>query len=124
MKNNVPCLMYHSVGIVNPKWHWNYLTCPYQVFENQLSILKKLSYRTVSLTELYNYMMHGKKLPKKSIVITFDDGYLDNWVFAYPLLKKYEFCATVFVNPDFVEKRNIVRKRLDQVDDISDLHIC
>ncbi|MPM18911.1 hypothetical protein SDC9_65329 [bioreactor metagenome] len=123
MKNDVPCLMYHSVGVVNPKWHWNYLTCPYEVFENQLSILKKLSYTTVSLNELYNYMMYGIKLPKRSIVITFDDGYLDNWVFAYPILKKYGFCATVFVNPDFVEKSDCVRKRLDQVNYITELQI-
>jgi len=48
-------------------------------------------------------------------VLTFDDGYLDNWVFAYPLLKKYGFKGTIFVNPEFVAPRNIVRKNLDDV---------
>ena len=39
----------------------------------------------------------------KDIVLTFDDGYLDNWVFAYPLLEKYNLRGTIFVNPEFVD---------------------
>lgn len=115
MTASIPVLMYHSVGIVNEEWQWNYLTCPHEIFENHLIVLKKHNYKTVTLNELYDYMMHDVALPLKSVIITFDDGYLDNWIFAYPLLKKHGMCGTVFVNPDFVDNRNIVRKRSDQL---------
>jgi len=54
-------------------------------------------------------------LPKNPVALTFDDGYVDNWVFAYPLLKKYGFKATIFVSPEFVDPRNVIRKNLENV---------
>ena len=110
--------MYHSVGIVNNDWQWSYLTCPFQVFESQLRLLKKCNYNTLTLKELYRYVIFGEEVPKNSVVITFDDGYLDNWIYAFPLLKKYQMCGTVFVNPEFVVKDCVVRKRFDQVDNV------
>jgi peptidoglycan/xylan/chitin deacetylase (PgdA/CDA1 family) len=109
----VPVLMYHSVGIPNKNWQWNYLTIHYKIFENQLHWMNKKGYHSISLQQLYEYMKEGSKLPKNPIVLTFDDGYLDNWVFAYPLLKKYNFKATVYVNPEFVDPRDILRKNLE-----------
>lgn len=101
----VPVIMLHSVGIPNKKWNSNYLTCPYTTFENQLIWLKNHNYQTISLEQLYSYMSHGTKIPRKSVILTFDDGYVDNWIFAYPLLKKYNMNATVYVNPEFTESR-------------------
>ncbi|MFX0198613.1 MAG: polysaccharide deacetylase family protein [Candidatus Hodarchaeota archaeon] len=60
-------------------------------------------------------MKEAANLPKNSFVLTFDDGYLDNWVFAYPLLKKYGFKGTIYVNPEFTDPRNIIRKNLEDV---------
>jgi len=109
----VPVIRYHSVGIPNRNWQWNYLTVPYNVFENQLKWMKKKEFHTVSLQQLYNYMNERANLPKNSVVLTFDDGYLDNWVFAYPLLKKYGFNGTIYINPEFVDPRDIIRKNLE-----------
>lgn len=106
MSNNgydVPVLMYHSIGVPNKDWDWNYLTCPYDLFEKQLKAIRSLGYQTISLKQLHGYMANGEQIPDKAIAITFDDGYLDVWVYAYPLLKKYEMCASVFINPDFVD---------------------
>ena len=114
-KTGVPVIMYHSIGIPNNNWQWRHLTIPYEIFENQLKWLKKKRFHTITLQELYDYMNEGKKIPKKSIVLTFDDGYLDNWVFAYPLLKKYSFNATLYVSPEFADPRNIIRKNLEDV---------
>jgi peptidoglycan/xylan/chitin deacetylase (PgdA/CDA1 family) len=47
------------------------------------------------------------------VVLTFDDGYLDNWVFAYPVLKKYGLKATIFINPEFVNPSCKKRKNLE-----------
>ena len=112
---SVPVIMYHSIGIPNKNWQWNYLTCPHEVFENQLKAMKKKGFHTISLQQLYDYMNKGIDLPKNPVVLTFDDGYLDNWIFAYPLLKKYEFKGTIYVSPEFVDSRNIIRKNLEDV---------
>lgn len=104
-KGPVPVIMYHSVGIPNKKWNFNYLTCPFNVFESQLKWIKNRGFNTISLYELYEYMSKGISLPNNPVVLTFDDGYGDNWVFAYPLLKKYGMKATIYVNPEFTEFR-------------------
>lgn len=109
----VPSIMYHSVGIPNDNWHWKYLTCPYEVFESQLKWLKLTGYTTLVFQDVYDYVMNDKPVPKKSVFLTFDDGYLDNYIYVYPLLKKYGMKGTIFVNPDFVEKSNGLRKTLD-----------
>lgn len=101
----VPVIMYHSIGVPNKNWIWNYLTCPFEAFEQQLIAIKEKGLTTISLNQLHDYMVKSKPIPSKSIVLTFDDGYADIWVFAYPLLKKYDMCGTVFINPEFVDKR-------------------
>jgi len=111
----VPVFMYHSVGIPNPNWVWKFLTIPHQIFEDHLRTLKRKGFNTIDLTELYDYVKEGKTIPFNSIVLTFDDGYLDNWVYAYPLLKKYGFKGTIYVNPEFVDPTEEYRPNLEDV---------
>jgi len=110
---SVPVVMYHSVGIPNEDWRWGFLTCPYTTFESHLQWMKKKGFHSISLQQLYEYMSKAASLPRNSVVLTFDDGYLDNWVFAYPLLKKYGFKGTIYVNLEFVDVRDIQRKNLE-----------
>jgi hypothetical protein len=111
----VPVIMYHSIGIPNKNWQWSYLTCPYEIFESHLRWMKKKGFHTISLQHLYDYMKEGAALPMNSIVLTFDDGYVDNWIFAYPLLRKYGFGGAIYINPEFTDPRNITRKNLEDV---------
>ena len=111
----VPVIMYHTIGQPNREWRYSHLTCPYNLFESQLKWLKNKQFHSISLKQLYEYMNEGIKIPDNSVVLTFDDGYLDNWVFAYPLLKKYGYTGTIYINPDFVEPRNLCRKTLKDV---------
>jgi len=111
----IPVVMYHSVGKIIENWAWSFLTVPTHIFENHLKWLKKSGYRTTNLNGLYEYVLNEKILPAKTVVLTFDDGYVDNWTFAAPLLKKYGFTATVVVNPEFVDPRDIVRPTLKDV---------
>ncbi len=111
----VPIVMYHSIGIVNKNWIWSFLTCPWELFEQHLICLKKYKMHTITLQQLYEYRKNNTEIFSNHVVLTFDDGYLDSWVFAYPLLKKYGFKGTIFVNPEFVDSRDIVRKNLDDV---------
>ena len=112
---NVPVIMYHSVGYPNKNWVWSNLTCPVDVFEKQMRSLFKNRFKTIGLQELYDYMSYGKTLPSKAIVLTFDDGYLDNWVYVYPLLKKYGLRGTIYVNPEFVDPTVEYRPNLEDV---------
>jgi len=117
----VPVLMYHTVGVPDPRWHDQYLTCPHEVFEDQMRWLRRHGFVTVTLGDLYRYVFEERDLPRRSVVLTFDDGYADNWIFACPIMRKYGFTGTVFVNPEFADPRDIVRKRIDQIDDPSTL---
>lgn len=87
----VPVLMYHHVrpgaGMI--------ATTP-EHFEDQLKWLKKNRYTTLTTAQFARHM-RGEGVPRKSVLLTFDDGYLDNWVYAYPLLKKYGFKAAIFL---------------------------
>ena len=90
---DVPIIMYHNVtedgeGDMN--------ITPGQL-ESHLKRLADEGYTTVTFDDLYNYVHFGMDLPEKPVVITFDDGYLSNYEYAYPLLEKYGMKATIFV---------------------------
>lgn len=89
----VPVIMYHSVKYEKD----NPVRIPKENFESQMKYLKDNGYTTLSLDELYDFFEKNVPVPKKSVVLTFDDGYKDNYENAYPILKKYGFKATIFV---------------------------
>jgi peptidoglycan/xylan/chitin deacetylase (PgdA/CDA1 family) len=71
-------------------------------FEQQMAYLKTHGFRVITLTELLGFLRYRHGLPDQSIVITFDDGYRSFYEIAYPILKKFDFKATLFVYTDFV----------------------
>lgn len=66
-------------------------------FKKQLEYLKKHSYKTLTLEELRKWKNNEIELPYKSVLITFDDGFLSNYHYAFELLKQYNMNATVFL---------------------------
>ena len=94
--------MFHSIGLENHYWVWSHISEPYAFFEKKLQLIAK-KYHTIFWADLYAYMKGEMDLPENAICLTFDDGYLDNWCYLYPLLKKYQIKATIFVNPEFVD---------------------
>ena len=79
-------------------------------FEMHMAFLKEHGYHTLFLDDIAAFIKGESDIPEKSVAISFDDGYLDNWLFAYPILKKYKMRATIFVNTYWVEKEpNILR---------------
>lgn len=73
-------------------------------FEAHMKYLKRNGYHTISPDELYESLAGRGTLPENPVLITFDDGYADNYTNAYPILKKYDFKATIFVVSSFVGK--------------------
>jgi len=96
----VPVLMYHHV---NPH-HGDTVTVTPEVFEAQMEHLRESGYRTLTAVELLEYINGELTLKQKAVVITFDDGWLDNYLYAFPVLKKNHLNATVFIITDRVEK--------------------
>ncbi len=109
----VPMVYYHSIVDADDGWQFRHLSLPVSIFESHLKALQWADFHTISLQMLYEYMAEGKEIPLRSVVLTFDDGYLDKWVYAYPLLKKYGCHGTIFVNPDFVDPAEILRPNLE-----------
>ena len=97
--NKIPILMYHSISYEKG----NTVRVPKENFRQQMKYLKDNNYTTLNLDELYIYMKTGKIISKKPIVITFDDGYIDNYTNAYPILKELKLKATVFVITDTID---------------------
>lgn len=95
----VPVLMYHYVDDEPPPAgpYADGLTVRTPDFVEELEYLTENGYQAVRLSDVYLAMAGGKELPAKSVALTFDDGGLDNYTVAFPLLKEYGFTATFFV---------------------------
>jgi peptidoglycan/xylan/chitin deacetylase (PgdA/CDA1 family) len=94
----VPILSYHSFAD-----HCSSSLCqPARVFDQQMKYLKENGYRVISLEELLEFLKYRHSLPKRSVVISIDDGYRSVYNIAWPILKKYGFRATLFIYTDFV----------------------
>lgn len=97
-------IMFHSVGLDKYKWCYSHISESVGVFEKKMAVLKKAGYNTITIDQITYEAKNDKK-----ILLTFDDGYLDNWVYVYPVLKKYGLKATIFITPEFVDSENTVR---------------
>jgi peptidoglycan/xylan/chitin deacetylase (PgdA/CDA1 family) len=91
-------LYYHRIGGRNV---W---TKPNEEFRRELAYLKR-HYECLSFAELCERIRQGKPMRKRSVVITFDDGYRDNFTEARPALKEAELTATFFVSTGFIGTR-------------------
>lgn len=92
-------LMYHSIGD-NPV----FFTVKPKDFQRQMDKLFQEKYNVVSLSRLAEYIGR-KSIPAKTVVLTFDDGYEDNYFSALPVLKKYNFSAAVFLATGFAGEK-------------------
>ena len=98
----LPIIMYHSL-LKDQKLQNDYTISP-ALFEKDLKCLTSSGYTTVTVENLINYVYHGKNLPDKCIMLTFDDGCYNNYYYAYPLLKKYKCKAVISPIASMTEK--------------------
>lgn len=94
----VPVLCYHNLG---PQQKGRMMMAVSR-FEEQMRYLRAQGYRVISLAEFLEYTSGSRQLPRRSVVLTFDDGYKSFREYAYPLLKELGFSATLFVYTDYV----------------------
>ena len=90
----VPVLLYHNIAAPG---EGDDSSIDSDTFSHHMELLSREGYTPVSTEALIDFVLHGKKLPERPVVITFDDGYMSNYELAYPILKEYGYPATIFV---------------------------
>ncbi|MCX5700703.1 MAG: polysaccharide deacetylase family protein [Candidatus Omnitrophica bacterium] len=95
----VTVITYHSIAAIADED--DRLTVLPKSFNRQMQFLKDHKYNVISLERL-GELIKSKKAPDKTIAITFDDGFKDNYLYAYPVLKRLNFPATIFIIVDKV----------------------
>lgn len=90
----VPVLMYHAIDHNDKATK---LSVSPESFERQMEFLHKNKYNVLTLDGLAAYIKNKRDIPFKTVAITFDDGFYNNYQFAYPVLKKYNIPATIFI---------------------------
>ncbi len=98
-----PILMYHYIRVnpdPNDRLGFN-LSVPPDEFDRQMRYLAENGYQTVSFDQIYD---PGQPLPKKPVLLTFDDGYADAYTAAFPILQRYGFKATFYIVTSFINK--------------------
>lgn len=101
-KKGIPVLMYHKVGPAPRESRQKSQWVSPERFDWQMAYLKKKGYEAVTFMDL----KANRPLPAKAVIITFDDGYLNQHEYAYPILKKYGFKAVFYVVREGVGKEN------------------
>lgn len=98
----LPVLMYHSV-LKNPSAAGKYVISP-DTFEADMKYLKDNGYTSLLSGDVISFVKEGVPLPEKSIMITLDDGYLNNLTYVVPLLEKYDMKAIISVVGKYSEE--------------------
>ena len=102
----IPVLLYHNFVTKVPETdpdNFNYINTP-QSFEENIKTFLANGYTIISFNDLNNAYSGKTTLPDKPIIITFDDGYYSNYEYIYPILKKYNVKASIFVVTDNIGK--------------------
>ena len=112
--------MYHHVGLLppNPDIFRKDLTVSPELFERTLAQLDEREVQTVTMADLMEHLAGGPELPKRSAILTFDDGYDDVYEYAFRALQKHGMVGTFFVTTDFVEQPGYLT--WDQIKEMAD----
>ncbi len=98
----VSVLSYHKFS----KDKGDLTTVTERAFDDQMRYLKENGYRVITMDEFFDFLEFKKQIPKKSVLITIDDGWRSVYEIAFPILKKYRYPATFFIYTDFIIQSN------------------
>lgn len=94
----VPVLSYHNFSEAKG----DRMTVTASAFEAQMKFLKDNGYKVITMDQLFDFLDFKVQIPRKSVVITIDDGWRSTYDIAYPILRKYGYPATLFVYTDLI----------------------
>lgn len=98
-ERKIPVLLYHHIlkDSENKDYRENDSVISYETFYNHMKYLHDNSITTITTKDLYEYIVNDKEIPEKSVVITFDDGYLSNGFYAYDIMKNFGQKGDIFL---------------------------
>jgi len=101
----VPVLLYHHIQplYLATENQQESLTVGVEFFDMQMNYLVENGYVSLTATQLEKALLNKEELPPKSVVVTFDDGYEDNYLYAYPILRKYGIVGNFMVSTSLIE---------------------
>ena len=92
----IPVLMYHNLAESYPKGSEGANITP-KLFEEHMQGILDRGYTPIFVADYYDSVQRGEELPDNPIIVTFDDGYLSNYEIAFPILKRLNIPATIFI---------------------------
>lgn len=103
MSMNTPrILMYHSISEFPTEFNVPYDNVSPSLFERQMKLLVEEDWNVITLGKFVDLINMKKKIFPKTVIITFDDGFKNNYLYAFPILNKYHLRATFFIVAEFV----------------------
>ena len=115
----LPILLYHYVEVVTDERDTirQGLSITPQIFESQLTTLLANGFTPITFDDLSAYYAGRAELPPKPVIVTFDDGYRDFYTDAFPILKKHQVKAAIFVVSGFLDytKNYLTRAQLKEI---------
>jgi peptidoglycan/xylan/chitin deacetylase (PgdA/CDA1 family) len=119
---HTPIMMYHYVGEIpadSDAIRIN-LTVETGAFRAQMQYLRDNGYTPISLYDLYGALMRGDVLPSKPVILTFDDGYINHYTTAFPILQEYGYSGTFFIITGRADANNPEHLNWQQIREMSD----
>lgn len=104
----IPILLHHYVEYVKDEGDTirkSLNITPY-IFEQEIKTLKNAGYAFITISDLADFLDDKNNLPSRPVILTFDDGYRDFYTDVFPILKKHQVKATVYIVPNFLNKPN------------------
>ena len=108
--HNFSILMYHGIRKDSDKKHlseYSELNVPMQAFTEQMKYIQK-KYHVLSMSEIVHHIQADEPFAPHSLAITFDDGYLNNYLYAYPICKKLNIPFTIYVATNFINNQDLL----------------
>jgi len=96
-----PILLYHHIGLPSSQAASTYYVAP-EDFEIQMKALSDWGYTSISISQLVEAILHSARLPNRPVLITFDDGNLDVYTNAFPIMQKYGFTGVMYIVANFL----------------------
>ncbi len=117
-----PILMYHYVSAppAGSDVYRRDLSVTPDLLRSHLQALDDAGYTSISMYDLVGHLNQGTPLPEKPVILTFDDGYRDNYENAFPLLQEYGMTAMFFVVTDYMDEGNPLYLSWDMAREMQD----
>ncbi len=117
MPLKVPIIYYHKIAQPPPEARDLELYVTPANFAAQMRYLHRRKYHTLDLSDLGRALRNEIKLPPRPVIITFDDGYVNNYENAVPVLQQYNLKATIFIVADLIGKKVAWQQSIEVITD-------